>query len=149
MIVYLDPTTARRFTVKYVLVSLLFIMMGVISVLWFWIHWRFSTVSLQDLVLILMPFVAALSTYGYSKMVIEMRQNLSSGRPMLTLQQDHIQIDDRVIFLKDIVKIQQQREVTFIHLADKKGFARILPYMRGEFGHAIDENLIQLWNAQK
>ena len=149
MSVYLDARIVRRFMIKYIAISVLFAALGAISVLWVWIQWNIGRFGFQDFILILVPLVAVFADYGFIQMILAMHRNLASGSPVLVLEQDAIQLEGQSIPIKSITKIVQHKDVTFVYATGVKRFVRILPYMRGEYGHAIDAELVKRWNEQK
>ncbi|NQV89166.1 MAG: hypothetical protein HQ488_02485 [Parcubacteria group bacterium] len=147
--VYLNRAEVNKFTFKYVLWILFFILLGVLAVGWFLLRWSFGVFGVQDLVLIAMPFVTVFASYGSVKMILDMRRSLEKGDPVITLTSDYIELESQRIPISSITKILTQQKVTFIYATNVKRFVRILPYMRGKYGMEIDNELASLWEEKK
>lgn len=142
--VHLTPAARRKFTRKYIVMNISLISLGIISVIWFVLRISAGLFSLLDIFLIAMPFVSILSTYGFMQMIRSMNR-LDLDKPILELTDKYIQIESKHIPVDSITKIVQQKDVTFIYADGVERFVRILPHMRGDYGHQIDERLQTLW----
>jgi len=123
--------------------------MAVISIVVLFLRFKYDFHNFKDSILIAMPFVAAYASYGFIKMARQMKEVSQSDHPVLVLTSDFIEIEGQRIPISSIRNITTQAKVTFVYPDESKKFVRILPYMRGNEGMKIDEELTKLWQANK